>query len=279
MLSGRVLALAAMLASFLPAAFGETGETEILPVPGAFSDAAPEASAIADVPAQTAGEPGAQPSTVSATTPEPAAATELDPVSKRLFGVIPNYKADQKTDTYEALTAAGKYKIAHDDSFDWPNFPLLVGYALQAQVAAGGFTHNGGLKGFGEYYARGFADQVIGSYVTEAILPSLLHEDPRYFRIGAGTFWHRVGYAASRIFITKGDDGQNHLFKSELFGNVGVVAISSLYYPNSGALGQMSEHYGMQLGNDVISNILTEFWPDIKHRLRFVQRHLFTPRS
>ena len=201
---------------------------------------------------------------------------EVDPVSKRLFGVIPNYRADQSSDSYQPLTLRQKYKIAREDSFDWPNFPLLVGYALQAQIAAGGFRHNGGMTGFGEYYARGFADQVIGSYVTEAILPGLLHEDPRYFRLGTGHFLHRISYAASRTFVTRGDNGKTRFFASEVLGNAGVAALGSLYYPNSGTLGEIGEHYGMQLGNDAVSNILTEFWPDIRLRLRFVRQRLVT---
>ena len=160
------------------------------------------------------------------------------------------------------------------DSFDWPNFPLLAGYALESQVAAGGFSHNGGLTGFAEYYARGFSDQIIGSYVTEAILPSLLHEDPRYFRLGTGTFWHRTYYAATRIFVTRKDDGSTGLYYSELVGNIGVDAITTWYYPNSRSIPLNAERYALQLGNDAVSNILTEYWPDIKQRLQLLRHRL-----
>ena len=112
-------------------------------------------------------------------------------------------------ETYKPLTTAEKFHIARSDSFDWPNYFLLAGIALESQVAAGGFTHNGGLTGFGEAYGRSLGDQIIGSYVTEAILPSLLHEDPRYFRLGIGTFRHRAFYATSRIFVTRRDNGRS----------------------------------------------------------------------
>jgi len=198
-----------------------------------------------------------------------------EPVSNRLFGVIPNYRAAETLQTYKPLTTAEKYHIAFEDSFDWPNFFLLAGYAAQSQVAAGGFHHNGGLRGFGEYYARGFSDQIIGSYVTDAILPSLLHDDPRYFRLGTGTFWHRTYYAASRIFVTRRDNGTSRFNITEIAGNIGVDAITTWYYPDSQSASEGLERFGMQLGNDVISNILTEFWPDIKHRLRPLQHRLF----
>jgi hypothetical protein len=198
-----------------------------------------------------------------------------EPVSNRLFGVIPNYRAAEMLETYKPLTTAEKYHMAFQDSFDWPNFFLLAGYAAQSQVAAGGFHHNGGLPVFGEYYARGFSDQIIGSYVTDAILPSLLHEDPRYFRLGTGTFWHRTYYAVSRIFVTRLDNGKSRFNITEIAGNIGVDAMTIWYYPDSQTAAKGAERFGMQLGNDTISNILTEFWPDIKHRLRPLQHRLF----
>lgn len=198
-----------------------------------------------------------------------------EPVSKRLFGIIPNYRADQAQDTYKPLTTAQKYRIARSDSFDWPNYFLLAGFALQSQVAAGGFSHNGGFSGFTQYYGRAFGDQIIGSYFTEAILPSLLHEDPRFFRLGSGTFWHRASYAASRVLITRADSGKARLYVSELAGNAAVVAITSSYYPDSRSPSEAAERFGMALGNDAISNLMTEFWPDLKRRLRFGHHYFF----
>jgi hypothetical protein len=207
--------------------------------------------------------------------PLESALPDPEPVSTRLFGVIPNYRASETLETYKPLTKAEKYHIAFEDSFDWPNFFLLGGYAAQSQIAAGGFHHNGGLKVFSEYYARGFSDQIIGSYVTDAILPSLLHEDPRYFRRGTGTFVRRTYYAASRSFVTRLDNGKSRFNITEIAGNIGVDAITTWYYPDSQSASRGLERFGMQLGNDAISNILTEFWPDIKHRLRPLQHRLF----
>ena len=198
-----------------------------------------------------------------------------EPVSKRLFGIIPNYRADQAQDTYKPLTTREKYRIARSDSFDWPNYFLLAGFALQSQVAAGGFSHNGGFTGFTQYYARAFGDQIIGSYITEAVLPSLLHEDPRFFRLGSGTFWHRASYAASRVLITRADSGKTRLYISELAGNAAVVAITVVLLPRQPFARGSAERYGMALGNDAISNLMTEFWPDIKRRLRFGHHYFF----
>ena len=188
-------------------------------------------------------------------------------LDRRLFGVIPNYRADRMPAVYAPITPREKFAIARADSFDWPNYLLLVGYTLQSQMASGSTKHGDGVREFGEFYSRGLGDQIIGNYVTEAILPSLLHEDPRFFRRGTGSVWSRAYYAASRTVVVRLDNGSARLNISELAGNVGVVAITSLYYPESQSVSGASTRYAMALGNDTISNLLTEFWPDIKRRI------------
>jgi hypothetical protein len=189
------------------------------------------------------------------------------PGQGRMFGVIPNYRAAQYQENYKPLTPKEKFEIARKDSFDWPNFPLLAGYALQAQVASGGFRNNGGVPGFFQFYGRAFGDQIVGAYITEALLPSLLHEDPRFFRLGTGSFLHRAAHAASSIVMTPTPSGHMQFNLSEVVGNMGVVAITTAYYPASQSAPEAAERWGMALGNDLISNILTEFWPDVRRRV------------
>ena len=228
--------------------------------PGAFAQ---DTAALAvSLPVNASGSP--EGALVAPAAPQPGT------IDKRLFGVIPNYRAEQIQAVYTPISTREKFSIARSDSFDWPNYFLLVGYALQSQVAAGGFKNNGGVAGFGEYYARGVADQVIGSYVTEAILPSLLHEDPRFFRLGAGSVWRRAYYATSRVLVARLDNGGMRFNLSEIVGNMGVTAVSTLYYPNGQSAAEAAERYGMALGNDAISNLLTEFWPDVKRRIPFL---------
>ncbi len=203
-------------------------------------------------------------------TPAPAPGVKLLnlPNQKRLFGVIPNYRADNLQEQYVPLTTAEKYKIAKSDSFDWPNYVLLIGYAAQSQMADGGFKH-GAAAGFGKFYARSVGDQVIGSYVTEAVLPGLLHEDPRFFRVGKGTFGNRAFHAIASVVITRKDDGRMCFNTPEIAGNAGVIAVTTLYYPDARSAGAGLERLGMAVGNDVVSNLITEFWPDVKRHLPF----------
>ena len=141
---------------------------------------------------------GELPSATFVSLPSPAESA----TPKRLFGFIPNYKADQYQADYKPLTTEQKFAIARSDSFDWPNYLLFAGLAAQSQMAAGGFGH-GGVASFGKFYSQAVGDQVIGAYVTEAVLPTLWHEDPRFFRLGTGSVWHRASNAAERIFVAR----------------------------------------------------------------------------
>lgn len=248
------------LVTFSVSVYGGDMSVEFAPdmsmLPGGASDFCSESPGISAL------DPAAPPAPLS-----PGFHIITFPGQRRMFGVIPNYRASQHMADYKPLTTREKYTIARKDSFDWPNFPILFGYAVQNQIAAGGFTHNGGVRGFAEYYSRSVADNVIGTYVTEAILPSLLHEDPRFFRYGQGPVFARARHAIATVFITLNNAGQMKFNISEVVGNAGVAAIGRLYNPEGSFASEALEHWGLSLGNDMMSNLLTEFWPDIKRHM------------
>jgi hypothetical protein len=207
----------------------------------------------------------------------PAAATPTDAnqppdtghVSKRLFGFLPNYRAADQQQIYMHPTVREKFTIARKNSFDWPVYFTTAGFALQNQVAQKGWDQPDFGRNFAEYYARAFADGVIGNYTTQAILPSMLGEDPRYYRQGVGSGWSRFYHAISQVAITRGVNGNNRIHISELAGNAGVVAVTNLYYPDQNhGLGSSMGRWGLAIGNDALANILNEFLPDLERKLR-----------
>lgn len=185
---------------------------------------------------------------------------------KRILGVLPNYRTAEDHGPYQPITAKQKLRIAYKDSFDWPGFLLAAAYSGLYQLEDSNPDFGQGFKGYSHRYATAFADQAIGNLLTEGLLPSLFHEDPRYFRRVSGTKTSRTGYALTRIFVTRTDAGTNRFNFSEIVGNSAGVAISNAYYPQSRNVRANVEKFGLQLGTDAISNVLKEFWPDIKHR-------------
>jgi hypothetical protein len=188
-------------------------------------------------------------------------------VSKRLFGILPNYRAADAPDVYTHPTVHDKFKIARQNTFDWPTYFTNAAYALQNQFSQKGTGAFG--RNFAEYYARSWGDSIIGNYTTQAVLPSLLGEDPRYFRMGAGSGWKRTWHAVSQVAITKGTNGNNRIHLSELGGNAGVVAVTNMYYPDQGhGLGPSTTRWSFMLMNDAISNLLNEFLPDLARKMQ-----------
>jgi len=119
---------------------------------------------------------------------------------------------------------------------------------------------------YSRYFGASYGDLVIGDYMTEAIFPTLLHQDPRYFRRGSGSGCSRLGYAVGQIFWTHRDSGGTQFNYSEVLGNSAAVAISNAYYSDNRTAGNAVSKLGMQLGVDMFGNILKEFWPDLQRK-------------
>lgn len=199
--------------------------------------------------------------------PGPDQTGHPETTDKRVFGIFPNYRTTDASQDYQPILARQKMSIAAKDSFDWTLSVVAAGYAGLGQLTNQNPSFGQGAKGYGNRFVRAYSDQVLGNMLTEGVMPSLLHEDPRYFRLGQGTFWHRVKYAGSRVFLTRTDCGGTRFNYSEMLGNSMAVGISNAYYPGSRNLGVNIQKMTFQLGTDAISNVLKEFWPDFKRKL------------
>lgn len=188
--------------------------------------------------------------------------------SKRILGIIPNYRTSPSLQNYEPLTSAEKFKIASEDSFDRGTVGLAVLFGGEGQLTNANRSFGQGGAGFGRYFGASYGDLVIGDYMTEAIFPTFLHQDPRYFRRGTGSGWSRLGYAMGQIFWTHNDSGRTQFNYSEILGNSTAVAISNAYYADNRTATDAVSRLGMQLGVDMAANILKEFWPELQRKFR-----------
>lgn len=197
---------------------------------------------------------------------KPAAEKKI--VNDRIFFVVPNFRTEEGTGPFQPLSRMDKLDLWRHDSFDPFAFPLAGFYAGVAHVENSYPDWGRGPAGFGKRYGAAFVDQTVGNFMTEFAVPSMLHQDPRYFRLGKGGFWRRTGYAVSRVFITRSDRGGNEFNYSEFVGNSAMAAISDTYIPRGDrTLEKNASRVGFQVGMDMFSNIMKEFWPDIKHGL------------
>ncbi len=191
---------------------------------------------------------------------------------KRVFGVLPNYRTAEMNAKATPLTPGQKLRIAAKDSFDYPLLILGAAYGGLYQAENSHPEFGQGAKGYFSRFATSYSDQVIGNMMTEAFLPILLREDPRYFRMAEGPKMKRALYALSRIVVTHTDAGATSFNYSEVVGNGIAAGIGLSYYPDDRDVGDYMQNWGIQLGTDAASQVLKEFWPDIK-RWWLVRHH------
>lgn len=231
-----------------------------------------EDSASADARSDQAPNGSGTPS--AAGEPAPVATEQIDPNAplqqpKRILGIMPNFRAVSAGALPPPPTIKESFKLATENTFDYSSY-IFTGFT--SALAEWTDTHSQlgeGMAGFGRYYWRGFADKTVGNYLVIFALPTIFHEDERYFALGTGSKWKRLGYAVSRVVITPNYQGHNTFNVSELLGRGIAQGVSLSYYPSqSRSVDELAVKYGYAVMRDALTNAFREFWPDIaKHVL------------
>lgn len=199
----------------------------------------------------------------------PAAAAPTDPQqTKRILGIMPNFRSVSADTKLPPQSAKEKFIGAGHDTFDYSSF-LIAG--VQAGVAMNGKSYpefHQGAAGYARYYWHTLADTADENFFVGGIGPVIFHQDNRFYTLGHGSIAHRAFYAATRVLITRKDDGDNTFNYSEIIGSGASSAVSSLYYPTKyrtwTKVGQK------WLTSDIIDGAnftFKEFWPDINQKL------------
>lgn len=155
--------------------------------------------------------------------------------------------------------------IAVKDSFDYPVYPTAGAFAALYQLENQNPSFGQGMAGYAKRFATAYGDQTIGNMMTEGIWPAVLHQDPRYFRKGEGSKKGRLLYAVEQIVVCKDDKGKRVFNFSEWGGNAMAAAISNAYYPDTRDVNDNVQKWMISVATDTFSNVLKEFWPDVKH--------------
>jgi hypothetical protein len=209
----------------------------------------------------------------------------------RLFFTLPNFLTLENAGQVPPLTSKQKFKVVLRSNFDYVQYPwyaLLSGIS-QAENSEPGYGQ--GWEGYGKRFGAALADGTIENFITGAILPSLLHQDPRYFQSGHGSFGRRTWYAMSRNLITRGDSGKHEFNFSEVVGGAAAAAISTYsyhpkgqnvttttpgvlhYIPSDRTLSNTAKVWGTQYAYDTLTLVVKEFWPDIRRKVRKTPRN------
>jgi hypothetical protein len=244
-----------------------------LSIPTAAQQSAPSAQQKPDAgqqtqPANPSSSPQSSSSDKPAENPNVKQQEKNGTSNDRLFFALPNFLTVESKNV-PPLTAGQKFKVVARGAFDPIQIPW---YAIQAGISQAENSEPGygqGAEGYGKRFGAYAADGIIENFMVGAIFPSVLRQDPRYFQLGTGGFWHRSGYAVSRIFITRTDSGHHQFNFSEILGSAAAASISTYsYHPSSDRnLANTGSVWGTQVGYDSITFVIKEFWPDIRRKM------------
>jgi hypothetical protein len=162
------------------------------------------------------------------------------------------------------LTAGQKYRLFFKSATDpWPF--LLAGFVSGIDQAENSFPEYGqGVEGYAKRFGASYTDYFTGNLLGNAVLTSILHEDPRYFQKGKGSFTGRAAWAASSTVWCKRDKGTWGPNYANVMGNLMGAAVSNLYYPASDRTAGGTIERGLTVTVEgVVGAEVIEFWPDV----------------
>jgi len=188
--------------------------------------------------------------------------------TKRILGVVPNFRAISTDEKLPRQTVKEKFVTCTEDSFDYSSIfvpALLAGYSMATKATP---EFGQGAAGYARYFWHTGVDQTSENYMVEFLVPAITREDTRYYTLGRGGFLKRTGYALSRAVVTRSDSGKDVFNLSEVVGAGAAAGISNLYYPSrETSLGNTGKNWGIDVAVDGMAFVVKEFWPDINHKL------------
>jgi hypothetical protein len=203
-----------------------------------------------------------------ATSPQQTQQQQNGPNHDRLFWALPNFLTVENAENVSPLTAGQKFKLVARGVFDPMEFVLMGFVAGLGQASDSDPSYGQGAQGYGKRYGTAYGDNLIENFMASAALPSLLHQDPRYYQLGHGGFRKRAIHALSRVVIARSDSGQTQFNYSEILGAGSAAAISTYaYHPQSErSFGNVGSVWVTQMGWDAATYMVKEFWPDLRKK-------------
>lgn len=188
--------------------------------------------------------------------------------TKRILGVIPNFRAVSADAKLPAQKPKEKLTTAFQDSFDYSAFIFVGAQAGISMATKSTPQFHQGAAGYARYYWHTFADQADENIWVEGILPVALHQDNRYYTLGHGSLLKRAAYSFSRTIITRNDSGNETFNASEIVGAGAAAGISSLYYPSEDRTWtKVGQRWLTSTVIDGGTFVFKEFWPDINDKI------------
>jgi hypothetical protein len=191
---------------------------------------------------------------------------EQEEQAQRVLG-MPRFGTTDRMDA-RPLTPAGKFGLFAKLAFD-PVMILVAGAQAGLSQADDQFQGYGqGAAGYGRRFGAAFGDHVSNTFFSDFLYPTVFKHDPRYFRLGHGSFGKRIGYSLLQVIDCHTDRGGRTFNVSNVLGALSSGGLSNAYYPAADrGLKLTMSRGGLAVAYGGAGNLLSEFWPDIQRKI------------
>jgi len=197
------------------------------------------------------------------TPPADAPQEQKKSVREKFFSLSPPLSL---AENQRPMTTGDKFELFALNTVNPFQFVATAAWAGISQAQNSYPSWGQGAEGYGKRYAASYADTASFGFFGTFFFPSLFHQDPRYFRKLNGTFGQRLGYALSRIAVTRTDHGGASPNVSLWMGALSSGGVANLYYPDANrGVGLTFERAGIGVATSAGFNVAREFWPDVTH--------------
>jgi hypothetical protein len=198
--------------------------------------------------------------------------------TKRILGIIPNFRAVSSDVHLPPQTVKEKFVTATQDSFDYSAIAIPVALAYYDYLRNSTPEFGTGGAGYGRYLWHVALDQTSENYMVEFFVPVVTREDTRFYTLGHGGFMKRAGYALSRVVVTRTDAGNPTFNFSEVVGAGMAAGLSNAYYPASQrSFSNTASNWGVNVAIDAMAFVVKELWPDVNHRMSRAKKSASPP--
>ncbi len=207
----------------------------------------------------------------SGTPPEAPQAGPLTDVKKLLKTELNRAVMGQSypsVDAWHPLSAREKFHVFVQHTYSPRTFAGAAVDALNDKFQGNDREYERGLMGVGQHYGIQLATGESDVFFERFLIPTLLKQDPRYFRSPELPFLRRVLYSVSRVVITRSDRGTDTFNASKVLGGAASQALSDIYVPGQRqGLEPIGNRVTFDMVRDAGFNLLHEFWPDLRRKI------------
>jgi hypothetical protein len=256
-----VLTAGLLLTALLCVAQGGMSGDEQQSSPARLSSLSEPSQATPQKPPEQSGSPGNAPSGAD------EKQIEKQEQSYRVMGVVPMFGTTNRQNAL-AMTPGEKFKLFVRSAFDPVNFAVIGVQAGISQASNSFPAYGQGVAGYGKRYGAAFTDSVSAGFFSNFFYPTLLKQDPRYFRLGEGTIKHRIWYSMKQEFVAHTDSGGRAFHFSNVLGALTAGGISNAYYPEADRGFELTlSRSGIALLYGTVGGVFSEFWPEIQRKI------------